>query len=68
VGSRADLDAMENKKLAPASNRTPAAQPIIRRYTDCSVFEVIFKLYLENGKSYGVLHYALFSSLLFFCF
>jgi hypothetical protein len=36
VGPRAGLDAMEWKKktFVPAVNRTPAVQPVPRRYTD----------------------------------
>jgi hypothetical protein len=35
VGPRADLDAVEKRKsVAPAGNRTPAVQLVIRRYTD----------------------------------
>jgi hypothetical protein len=37
VDSGAGLDALDNKNLAPAGNRTPAVQPIAGRYTNESV-------------------------------
>jgi hypothetical protein len=38
VGLTAGLDAMEKRRnVSPAGNRTPAAQPLARRYTDCTI-------------------------------
>lgn len=35
MGTRAGLEGMEKEKyLAPVENRTPAVQPVVRRYTD----------------------------------
>jgi hypothetical protein len=36
VNPRAGLNAVK-KSLAPTGNRTPAVQPLARRYTDCAM-------------------------------
>jgi hypothetical protein len=41
--TRACLDALSRKNLAPAGNRTPAVQPVARRYTDRSPIYLFIK-------------------------
>jgi RNA:NAD 2'-phosphotransferase (TPT1/KptA family) len=51
VRPTAGLDAMEKRKsLAPTRNRTPAVQPVARRYTDGYILLNVNRIKMRNDN------------------